>query len=182
MSAVAYPHGVEVRELSAHVDGRGSLTEIHRDSWHDLEIVQWVAVHARRNALRGLHAHFDRWELYVLLSGRAFVAMRDIRQGSPTLDSVASIELDAARPCILRMPPAVLHGMYFREDSHLVIGFSAYFAGLSEDGCRWDDPETGITWPCSAPILSARDASLPGYSQFLREIGSAPTLPSGKGR
>lgn len=168
MSAAAYPQGVEVRELSANVDQRGWLMEIHRDSWDDTKIVQWVAVHAHRNALRGLHAHFDRWELYVLLAGSAHVAMRDTRPGSASAGQVASVELDARRPCVLRMPPAVLHGMYFREDSHLVIGFSAYFAGLSEDGCRWDDPDTGMRWPCSEPILSARDAALPSYAEFLR--------------
>jgi len=161
--------GVEVRSLSPHLDERGSLTEIHRDSWsRDIEIVQWVAVSAHANSLRGLHAHFDRWELYVLLAGRAFLAMRDIRPGSASFGRVAALELDARRPCVLRMPPSVLHGMYFREDSHLMVGFSAYFAGLTEDGCRWNDPETGIAWPCTAPTLSARDAALPGYAEFLR--------------
>jgi len=161
--------GVEVRSLSPHLDERGSLTEIHRDSWSgDIEIVQWVAIRAQRNVLRGLHAHLDRWELYALLSGAAHLAMRDTRPGSASFGRVAALELDARRPCVVRMPPSVLHGMYFREDSHLVVGFSAYFAGLSKDGCRWNDPETGIAWPCSTPTLSARDAALPGYAEFLR--------------
>jgi dTDP-4-dehydrorhamnose 3,5-epimerase len=168
MSA-AYPEGVSVRALERNADARGWLAEIHRDSWQpEAEPVQWVAVSARANSLRGLHAHFDRWELYVLLAGRAFLAMRDIRPRSPTPGALAALELDAQRPSVVRMPPAVLHGMYFSEDSLLLVGFSAYFTGLAEDGCRWNDPATGIAWPCSAPTLSARDAALPGYAEFLR--------------
>ena len=57
-----------------------------------------------------------------------------------------------------------------RADSLLAIGFSAYFAGLTEDGCRWDDPEPGIAWPCTAPILSARDAALPSYADLVKRL------------
>ncbi len=35
-----------------------------------------------------------------------------------------------------------------------------------ELGCRWDDPELGIAWPCSAPLISGRD----------RELGSLSVL------
>jgi len=169
MSEGARPDGFSVRPLARNEDERGWLAEIHRDSWSsDIEIVQWVAVSARANALRGLHAHFDRWEFYVLLTGRAYLAMRDIRPRSPTSGMLAALELDAERPCVVRMPPAVLHGMYFRADSLLAIGFSAYFAGLTEDGCRWDDPQSGLAFPCRDPILSARDAALPSYAEFSR--------------
>lgn len=164
-----YPDGVIVRELRPNTDVRGSLTEIHRDEWSGVrEVVQWNAVRSRANSLRGLHAHVDRWEVYVLLAGTAFMAIRDIRPASATLGVLATAEIDAERPCAVQIPPGVLHGTYFREESVLAIGFSAYYAEADEFGCRWNDPAAGIAWPCSAPILSPRDAALPSYAELLR--------------
>lgn len=175
MSASPYPQGVAVHELSRNADERGWLTEIHRDSWcKDVELVQWVAVRARANSLRGLHAHFDRWEFYVLLAGAAFMAMRDIRPRSPTHGMLSTLEVNAEAPCIVQVPPALLHGTYFREDTLVAIGFSAYYTGdANERGCRWNDPQAGIAWPCTRPIVSARDAALPSYAELLRATALA---------
>jgi dTDP-4-dehydrorhamnose 3,5-epimerase len=173
MNAPAYPDGVLVRPLKPNLDVRGSLTEIHRDEWSGvLEIVQWNVVRSRANTLRGLHAHVDRWEIYILVAGRAYMTIRDIRPGSATLDAMATLEVDAEQPCAVQIPPGVLHGTYFREAAVLAIGFSAYYVDADEFGCQWNDPQAGFTWPCTAPILSPRDAALPSYAELLRLIAA----------
>jgi len=42
----------------------------------------------------------------------------------------------------------------------------------TEGGIAWDDPEIGIEWPESNPVLSPKDARYPR----LREIGPARLL------
>jgi dTDP-4-dehydrorhamnose 3,5-epimerase-like enzyme len=33
-------------------------------------------------------------------------------------------------------------------------------------GCRWDAPELGFEWPCTSPILSAKDRNAGSYAEL----------------
>ena len=37
-------------------------------------------------------------------------------------------------------------------------------SGRLDRGDRWEDPELGIRWPVTQPILSGKDASLPALA------------------
>jgi dTDP-4-dehydrorhamnose 3,5-epimerase len=58
---------------------------------------------------------------------------------------------------VVAVPPGVAHGFFFPEESVHVYAVSETFDPEDELGCRWDDPETGLDWPCTAPLLSERD-------------------------
>ena len=85
------------------------------------------------------------------LSGEMFVALVDLRTGSPTeradLDA-ATVGGDAAG---LFIPPGVAHG--FLAETDLVLGYlvDRYFDGTDEWGVAWNDPALGIDWPAADP-------------------------------
>jgi dTDP-4-dehydrorhamnose 3,5-epimerase len=44
-----------------------------------------------------------------------------------------------------------------------------YFDGSDEWGIAWNDPELGIDWPATDPVLSERDRNNPGLAEALRD-------------
>ena len=169
--------GVRITGLCAHLDERGSFSEIFRATWVDTDFVQWNCVHSRESVLRGVHAHVRHSDYLVLLQGSALIGMKDLRRDSPTANRTELIELTADNPQGLRIPPGVAHGFYFGEPSLHVYAVSSYWDPDDELGCRWDDPGLGIQWPIASATISGRDAALPPYGVFEAAVNSAlPTL------
>ena len=43
---------------------------------------------------------------------------------------------------------------------------SSYYDPERESGVAWDDPEIGVEWPISDPILSERDRNAPRLAEL----------------
>ena len=113
------------------------------------------------NVLRGVHAHIRHADYLTLAVGRATIGLHDLRPDSPTEGLGTTVELDADEPSALVIPVGVAHGFYFHtERSVHVYAVSHEFDPADELGCRWDDPELDIAWPCTEPLVSSRDESL----------------------
>jgi dTDP-4-dehydrorhamnose 3,5-epimerase len=155
------PAGVRLRELAPHGDERGVFTELFRDSWQ-LEVapVQWNVVRSDANVLRGVHVHNRHADYLTLVGGRATIGLSDLREGSPSEGLGTTVELVADAPAALVIPPGVAHGFYFPEPSIHVYAVSHEWDPSDELGCRWDDPELRIAWPCDEPLVSPRDDAL----------------------
>ena len=155
------PDGVELQWLKPNADSRGVFTELFRDSWGlSVAPVQWNAVHSEANVLRGVHAHWRHADYLTVLVGLAAIGLHDLREGSPTEGIGAVVEMAADDPTGLSIPPGVARGFYFHEPSLHVYAVSHEWDPEDELGCRWDDPELDLAWPCSAPLLSNRDRGL----------------------
>jgi dTDP-4-dehydrorhamnose 3,5-epimerase len=155
------PSGVELQRLEPHADARGVFTELFRDSWElPVAPVQWNAVRSEPGVLRGVHAHWRHADYLTVVAGKASIGLHDLREGSETEGLGALVELAADAPAALSIPPGVAHGFYFHEPSLHVYAVSHEWDPSDELGCRWDDPELGIDWPCSEPLLSDRDREL----------------------
>jgi dTDP-4-dehydrorhamnose 3,5-epimerase len=155
------PAGVTLVALSPHADERGVFTELYRASWEtSMEPVQWNVVSSATNVLRGVHAHRRHTDYFTVVSGRATIGLHDLRPGSPTQGAGTTVVMRAAEAAALVIPVGVAHGFYFHEPSLHVYAVSHEFDPADELGCRWDDPELGIEWPCTAPLLSPRDHDL----------------------
>lgn len=156
-----FPAGVTLVALSPHADERGVFTELYRASWEAaVEPVQWNAVSSATNVLRGVHVHQRHTDYLTVVSGWATVGLYDLRPDSPTQGVSATVVMHAAEPTAMVIPVGVAHGFYFHEPSLHVYAVSHEFDPADELGCRWDDPELGIEWPCTAPLLSPRDRDL----------------------
>jgi dTDP-4-dehydrorhamnose 3,5-epimerase len=165
--------GVELRELTTFADDRGAFTETFRQAWlpgGEPAVVQSNLSRSRAGVLRGMHFHRAQSDLWVVLEGTAFIALCDLRTGSPERGTVASATFETANGLTaLLIPPGVAHGFCAVTDVALQYMVTAYYDGSDEHGFAWDDPDAAIRWPVAQPLLSDRDRSNPSLSAVLAQ-------------
>lgn len=158
--------GVVLVRPTVFEDERGSFSEVFRsDSYSRAGLpgsfVQWNRSRSARNVTRGLHFQWDppMGKLQTVTSGSAFLVAVDIRRDSPTLGRWFGIELSAADRVLLWAPAGFARGFAvtteWAEIDYLCTGV---YNPTQESGIRWDDPEIGIAWPVTTPILSKKDS------------------------
>lgn len=123
--------------------------------------------------VRGLHyqaAPHTQGKLVRVAFGRIWDAAVDLRRGSPTFGKGCGVELSEENHAMLWVPPGFAHGFAtLSPTAHLLYKCTAEYDPASERGLRWNDPELGLDWPVSAPLVSPRDAALP----LLKDLGAA---------
>ena len=163
--------GVAWGRLTAHADERGAFRELWRASWSTERFVQANLSSSRAGVLRGLHYHrrqLDRWSV---ASGRAFVALVDVRPLLADLSTTPLVETRVLGPDEwVAIPAGVAHGFYAIEATDLLYFVTNEYDGTDELGFAWDDPEVGLTWPHRHPILSPRDRANPPLRELLRSL------------
>jgi dTDP-4-dehydrorhamnose 3,5-epimerase len=177
----ALPHsaipGVTYGAVERHGDERGSFRELWRHSRLPESFVQVNVSTSAAGVLRGLHLHRRQSDHWVVATGRAFVALVDIR---PLLDATgprAIVETrELATDRTVTIPPGVAHGFLAIERLELVYLVSNEFDGTDELGFAWDDPAVGVPWPPvvatpdGRPILSDRDRSNPLLAELVARL------------
>ena len=124
----------------------------------------------RRACCAGCTSIACQADYWCVLEGSAFVALYDLRQGSPTQGRPWWHTFDAGEGLRgLYVPPGVAHGFYAMTDVRLQYLVDRAFTGDDEFGFAWNDPDAGIPWPSSDPIVSDRDASNPPLAEALAD-------------
>ncbi len=184
--------GVRYGAIASHGDGRGSFREVWRaDAFGDLPasdgggtggVLTFGQANLSTSAagvLRGLHLHRRQLDHWVVATGRAFVALVDVR---PLLDAsglraiVETRVLEANET--VTIPVGVAHGFLALEPLELVYFVTNTYDGTDELGFAWDDPAVGVPWPIVAeapagrPILSERDAMNPPLGDLVARLRS----------
>jgi dTDP-4-dehydrorhamnose 3,5-epimerase len=173
--------GVRLGRLTRHGDDRGSFREAWRASWYagdDAQAAPPTFVQANvsvsaAGVLRGLHLHRRQVDHWVVLDGRAFVGLVDVRPaivgtGRPIVE-VGEISADDW----LAIPIGVAHGFLALEQLTLLYLVSAEYDGTDELGFAWDDPTAGVPWPTVAtttdgrPLVSERDRIAPSLDELI---------------
>jgi dTDP-4-dehydrorhamnose 3,5-epimerase len=134
---------------------------------------QWNVVRSSENVFRGVHVHVRHLDYLTVITGRATIGLYDLREGSSTEGLGTSVEMSGNTPTGISIPVGVAHGFYFHEPSLHVYAVSREWDPTDEMGCRWDDPALDIAWPCSAPIISDRDAGLGSVSELRNVVRAA---------
>lgn len=164
--------GVKLVSLTPHADDRGAVTEIMRRTWIEgaREMVQANLSVSQPNVLRGVHFHRKQADYWCFLSGTGFVGMCDLRAGSPTESKGTGVRVASEEGLrSLYIPRGVAHGFYAETALQLLYLVDEPYTGEDEFGVTWDDPELGIDWPVTAPILSERDRSNPSLAEARRD-------------
>jgi len=166
--------GVRSHRLNPAGDIRGSLVEIHRDSWRlSRRPLQWDFIFTRPCVLRGAHVHRLRFDYMVVVDGRARIGLTDIRRDSPTFRQGIAIEVSGTEPEVIVIPPGVVHSIYAHSAMSYLYGLTAYYDGTDQLGCRYDDPGLGVAWPDRDPVQIERDAALPDFETLIRQFEDA---------
>lgn len=161
-----------------HRDERGHFVERWRNDAYaraglTTEFVQDNLSRSRRGALRGLHFQREphaQGKLVGVVRGKILDVVVDLRQGSPGYGRHVAVLLDDLDMAQLWVPRGFAHGfIVLSDEADVTYKADAYHEPQAEGGIRWDDPGLGIDWslgtvdlPSGAPLVSQRDASLPG--------------------
>jgi dTDP-4-dehydrorhamnose 3,5-epimerase len=127
--------------------------------------------------LRGMHFHRRQLDHWLVASGRAFVALVDVRPmltGGAERPLVETRELEPDES--LDIPAGVAHGFLALEPLQLLYFVTNTYDGSDELGFAWDDPLAAIPWPeipdvvDGRPILSDRDAANPPLRDLVERL------------
>lgn len=184
--------GVRFGSVERHADERGSFREIWRadtfgaidpalagaDPCTEPRFVQANLSTSAAGVLRGLHLHRRQFDHWVVASGRAFVALVDVRPmlagGERPVVETRELHQDGW----VDIPTGVAHGFLALQDLELVYLVTATYDGSDELGFAWDDPLAAVPWPTvpgtgdGRPILSRRDRANPPLRDLIERLRS----------
>lgn len=124
---------------------------------------------ARKGTLRGLHFQKDpmaQCKLVRCISGAVLDVAVDIRKGSPFFLKWVAVELSAKNKKQLLIPGGFAHGFLTLTDNvEIVYKVDNFYSKQHDRSIRYDDPEIGIDWGISNPILSEKDLYAPLLSE-----------------
>jgi dTDP-4-dehydrorhamnose 3,5-epimerase len=171
--------GVVLLEPVAHGDERGFLVETYRrDLWAEhgveAEFVQHNHSRSAKGTLRGLHFQTEpgQAKLVRCARGEIFDVAVDLRRDSPTYGRWEGHLLDDETHRQLFVPVGFAHGFAVLSDvADVTYLCSSTYDPATESGIAWDDPEVGVEWPVSDPLVSERDRGAPTLAEV------AETLP-----
>ena len=169
---------VLIVEHEPFLDERGFLMEAYNAAdfaeYADLglpsEFVQLNHSRSTKGVTRGLHFQWDppMGKFMRVARGEAFFVAVDIRPGSPTLGDYVSVVANDENHVALWAPACFARGLTTLSDVVDVEYFiTAHYYGPNESGIAWDDPDVGIDWPVTEPILSARDSAAQTLAEWL---------------
>lgn len=170
--------GVLIIEPKVFSDQRGYFFESsHETRFKEVGInkafVQDNISRSSKDVLRGLHYQLEKPQakLVSVIRGAVFDVAVDIRHGSPTFGQWVGVELSDSNHRQLYVPEGFAHGFAVLSD---VVDFhykcSDYYHPQAEYGVHWGDPNIGIAWNISAPILSEKDKVYPFLEQIPIEL------------
>lgn len=163
--------GLERRKLTQHLDARGSLTEILRESWGlGPHAVQWNLVRSKPKTVRGVHVHVTHLDYWMLINGSATVGFKDLRVNSPTHGISGEMHLAGDIPELIVIPTGVAHGFQFHVTCTHIYAVTHYWNMSDELGCKWNDPELAVRWPERFAILSKRDQDAASLKNLVKEL------------
>ncbi len=174
--------GVRSGTLARHADERGSFRELWRASadmdalGQDERFVQANLSTSAAGVLRGLHYHRRQLDRWVVVGGRAFVALVDVRPAVAGIGPaiVETIELGVDDWVVI--PRGVAHGFLALEALELLYLVTNEYDGSDELGFAWDDAAVGVPWPPvpgtrdGRPILSPRDRTNPSLAELIGRL------------
>jgi dTDP-4-dehydrorhamnose 3,5-epimerase len=157
--------GVLLIEPDVYGDNRGYFLETwnaarYREYGLPEKFVQDNLSFSRRGVLRGLHFQNPnpQGKLVYVIQGEVFDVAVDIRLGSPTFGQWVGVTLSSDNKRQLYIPEGFAHGFCVLSDTALfAYKCTDFYNPRAEGGIIWNDPDIGIAWPVSEPIISDKD-------------------------
>ena len=182
--------GVRYGAVERHGDERGSFRELWREDTvgpidpalagaaqgEDPRFVQANLSTSTAGVLRGLHLHRRQFDHWVVATGRALVALVDVRPMLAGGDRPVVETRELGEDGWVDIPVGVAHGFLALEPLDLVYFVTNPYDGSDELGFAWDDPLAAVPWPSISttkdgrPILSERDRHNPPLAELVASL------------
>jgi len=170
--------GVILIEPDVFTDPRGLFLETYHAIKYAVERIHGPFVQDNfsksvRGTIRGLHYQLKnaQGKLMMVVEGTVFDVAVDIRTGSPTFGKWIGVELSADNKRQLYIPPGFAHGFCVTsETAGFIYKCTDLYSPQDERGIIWNDPDLGIAWPISHPVLSAKDQSYKTLAEMAEEL------------
>lgn len=115
--------------------------------------------------LRGLHYQVNpkaQTKLVRVCSGIIFDVVVDIRTNSPTFGQWIGVVLSEYDNRQIFVPKGFSHGFCTLSPNTIVCyKVDQYYHPEYDRGILWNDPDIGIDWPITTPLLSDKDSKHP---------------------
>jgi dTDP-4-dehydrorhamnose 3,5-epimerase len=156
-------------------DDRGFFMEAYReDQFKALglphQFVQDNHSRSVKHVVRGLHFQWapPMGKLMRVSLGKAFLVAVDVRKASPTVGKWVGVEASAENRRQVWAPAGFARGFcVVSEAAEIQYKCTGIYNSKCESGIRWDDPEIGIEWPTTTPLLSEKDKKAQSLADWL---------------
>jgi len=166
---------VVLLEHDVFEDERGYFMEVYkREQFRELGLpetfVQLNESRSARNVIRGLHFQWEppNGKLMRVVEGAAFLVAVDIRHNSPTLGRWVAQTITSNDKRQIWAPAGFARGICALADNTRVQYLcTGAYNGATNLALRWNDPEIGVPWPVSDPLVSEKDRTAQTLRQWL---------------
>jgi dTDP-4-dehydrorhamnose 3,5-epimerase len=170
--------GLVLIEPDVFPDSRGFFLETFREDDYgklgiDARFVQDNHSRSQRGSIRAFHFQLEPGQAKLVRAARGEIydVAIDLRRDSPTYGRHEAFELTDANNRQLFVPVGFAHGFCVLSDvADVTYKVSSYYDPTTERGIAFDDPDLGVEWPVSDPIVSDRDRSNPRLSEMAAEL------------
>jgi dTDP-4-dehydrorhamnose 3,5-epimerase len=170
--------GVTIVEPDVFRDERGFFLESWRADKYaaggiDATFVQNNHSRSALGTVRGLHAQkaHPQGKLVRVLAGAVLDVVVDIRRGSPTWLKWISVELTAENFRQIYVPGGYAHGICVISDmADLEYQCTDFYDAGDELRIKWNDPQIGVAWPQTEPILSGKDRDAATLAEQMNQL------------
>lgn len=170
--------GVLILKPIVRFDARGFFLESYsartlQSIGIDTQFVQDNHSRSSAGVVRGLHYQVNpgQVKLVRVLAGEIFDVAVDLRQGSPTYGQWFGQVLSDQNFLQMYIPVGFAHGFcVLSERADIEYKVNTFYSPPDERGLQWNDPDIGIDWPVTDPLVSERDRAQPTLRESQAEF------------
>jgi len=147
-------------------DWRGEYVEtyneqLYREHGIDVRFLQDDISVSDRHVLRGLHGDATTWKLISCLHGKFYLVVVNNDPDSSQYRKWTSFVLSDTNRKQVLIPPKFGNGHLVLSDKAIFhYKQNTYYDRAGQFTLLWNDPDLGLWWPVSNPLVSRRDAGL----------------------
>lgn len=144
-------------------DFRGEYIETYNKNVYNeagiaIDFVQDDISISHRNVLRGIHGDSKTWKLVSCLQGKFYLIVINNDKDSRQYREWEGFTLSDKNKVQVLIPPKFGNGhLVMSEQAIFHYKQSTYYDREGQFTLKWNDPELGLWWPTTNPILSIRD-------------------------
>lgn len=169
--------GVRLFDARSFEDDRGRFAEVWNEERYATLGLRFQSLQenvsvSRKGVLRGLHAQNPRPQakLVTCVWGEIWDVVVDARLDSATFGRWSATILSPENRRQVFMPCGTLHGfVVLSREAVVVYKCGDVYDAAAELNVAWDDPDIGVAWPVTDPILSPKDACASRLHDIPRE-------------